>query len=289
MRASLTYFFAVGAVTGFGLTACGVPLEKGEPLAIQPTAALSGHYQLAFNDEFEGDYIDRSKWAMRLDKKHRSVQLAENLEVASGVLTLKLTLLDQPLSKKMVASGAGIVSLQRFKYGYYEVKAKLGDGVDDDNDGAVDEGWHHAFWLMAADVSAEGEVATTYPPSRRTELDVFENPSENINEFQQHIIVWKPDGEEWGRLPKPPSDLVEPEKFSAHDWHTYGAEFTPDSVTFYIDGKVTKSTPYPVDEFTHDELNIWVTAISANWNNADPEPSMAVYDYVRFFTIVENP
>lgn len=247
-------------------------------------------YTLTWNDEFDGVQIDTSKWAYRTDVKHRSVQLKKNVSLNNGILKLSLNQLSSALNGKL-ATGAGIISKRNFKYGYYEVKARLGDKIDDDKDGKVDEGWHHSFWAMAASIDANGEVNTTYPPSRRTEIDCFENASthkheaeNSLNKFTQHIIIWKPDGKEFGRVPKTPDDITALPNFNANDWHTYGFEWTEKAVTFYVDGKVTHFAPYPVAEFEHDTINIWITAMAAEWTGNDQENSSAEYDYVRFYS-----
>ncbi len=249
-------------------------------------------YELTWHDEFDGDALNTEAWAFRGDAKHRSVQLTENVQIADGVLTLRLSPLDEPIRGKH-NTGAGIVTKERFHYGYYEVRAKLGDGRDDDNDGTTDEGWHHAFWAMFADVSEaeQGEpiVTTTYPPERRTEIDCYENAGPNYGKFTQHIIIWKPDGKEFGRRPKPHGDVVKPaghdgKPFDPAAWNTYSFLWTAEGVQFYVNGEKTVYGEYPADQFTHDRLNVWLTAISANWCDKDPETSLAVYDYFRYYT-----
>ncbi len=246
-------------------------------------------YELVFEDDFSGESLDLTKWAYRADNKHRSVQLKENVEIKDGNLVLNLHVYKDSVEGKL-ASGAGIVSRKRFRYGYYEVRSKLGDGVDDDKDGKVDEGWHHSFWAMAAVVEGDA-VSTTYPGIRRTEIDCYENSSEHrwdkkengLHRFTQHIIVWDENGKEAGRLPKPPADKVHPENFNPHEWNTYAFLWTEKEVKFYVNGKLSHIADYPVDQYTHDEINIWLTAISANWNKKGQEESLAVYDYFRFY------
>jgi beta-glucanase (GH16 family) len=247
-------------------------------------------YQLAWHDEFDGSQVDTSKWAFRTDVKHRSVQLKENVSVNAGILKLNLHQLTTALQGKL-ATGAGIISKKQFKYGYYEVKSRLGDKIDDDKDGKTDEGWHHAFWAMAASIDAKGEVNTTYPKSRRTEIDGYENASTHdhaaestLSKFTQHVIIWQSDGKEYGRVPKTPADITAIPNFNANDWHTYGFEWTDNAVTFYVDGKITHSAAYPLTQFEHDDINIWITAMAANWTGKDQENSSAEYDYVRFYS-----
>ena len=247
-------------------------------------------YKLTWSDEFDGKTLDTSKWAFRVDNKHRSIQRRENVNIEGGHLILNLEILDAEIDGKK-ASGAGIVSKERFKYGYYEVRAKLGDGLDDDQDGIFDEGWHHSFWAMAAEVKGD-EVSTTYPGIRRTEIDCFENPTEHrwesdldgLANFTQHVIVWDENGKEWGRLPKPMGDRSSIIDFKSEDWHTYAFKWTEEEIVFFVDGEITHRALYPKDKFVHDNINVWLTAISTNWNKPGQEKSRAIYDYFRYYT-----
>lgn len=266
-----------------GLSCCSAQ-KKPKKLS-----SLEG-YNLTWFDEFKGSVIDTSIWAFRTDIKHRSVQLRENVSLKKGILKLNLNELKQPLKGKM-ATGAGIVSKKQFKYGYYEVRSRLGDKIDNDKDGQIDEGWHHSFWAMAASIDAMGEVNTTYPESRRTEIDCYENASthehlaeSSLNKFTQHVIIWKADGKEYGRLPKTPDDITAIPLFDAGVWHIYGFEWNENTVSFYVDGKITHIAEYPASHFEHDNINIWITAIAANWTGKDQENSSAEYDYVRFYS-----
>jgi beta-glucanase (GH16 family) len=252
--------------------------------------AFLDNYTLEWNDEFETDQLDTSKWAFRADNKHKSVQLRENVSVKDGSLLLNLNIHEEAIDGKN-ASGAGIISKRRFKYGYYEVRSQLGDGKDHDGDGKIDEGWHHSFWAMAAEINDKNEVSTTYPGIRRTEIDCYENPSSDgnhkkgsrLNRFTQHVIVWDEEGKEWGRLPKPPTDITVLEEFDASQWHTYGFEWSESTIKFYVDGNLNKIADYSSKDFAHDDINIWLTAMAASWTGNDQEKSVGRYDYFRFY------
>lgn len=246
-------------------------------------------YQLHWSDEFNQQSLDQSKWAYRVDNKHRSLQLRENVQLQNGFMRLQLTVANQARSGKK-AFGAGIISKARFRYGYYEVRARLGDGIDQDGDGKFDEGWHHSFWAMAAAIKGD-VVDTTYPGIRRTEIDGFENPTEHLSEpeqnglsnFSQHVIIWNEDGSEWGRLPVPPTDVSRMGNFDAGEWHRYGFSWDEEKINFYVDDKLAKTANYPAQKFVHDNINVWLTAIAAQWNSNDQELSRADYDYFRFY------
>ena len=241
-------------------------------------------YQLTWNDEFDGNSLNESDWWYRADEKQQSIQLPSNVEVDNGELVLNLTPLSTPING-FDSAGAGIISQQRFHYGYYETRSKLGDGIDHDNDGKTDEGWHHAFWAMAAEADPNGNVLTTFPSFRRTEIDGYENGSSgNIGRMSQHVLVWNDQGNITHRLPS--QDITLNPVGTEFDWHTYGFEWTPREVRFYVDDQLTKTAVYPVEQFEHDQINLWLTAISTNAeanNGPGQELSEARYDYFRFY------
>ncbi len=243
-------------------------------------------YQLFWADEFDGPTLNESDWWYRADEKQQSIQLPSNVEIDNGELVLNLTPLATPING-FDAAGAGVISQQRFHYGYYETRSKLGDGIDHDGDGDIDEGWHHAFWAMAAEADENGHVLTTFPSFRRTEIDGYENGSSgDIGRMRQHVLVWNDAGNITQKIPSGSSDITQNPAGTEYDWHTYGFEWTPDRVNFYVDDVLTKVAEYPVEQFEHDQINLWLTAISTNAeanNGVGQELSEARYDYFRFY------
>ncbi len=238
-------------------------------------------YQLSWADEFNGTSLDESSWWYRADEKQQSIQLPSNVEVADGSLILNLTPLDTPING-FDAAGAGVISSQRFRYGYYEVRSKLGDGINDDNDDQTDEGWWHAFWAQLADTDGNGNVGTTFPPSRRTEIDIYENGSNNLSRFTQHVLPWNENGQIITKLPS--NDLSTIPVETINDWHTYGMEWTPNEVRFFVDDVFQHAAIYDPNVYEHTDVNVWLTAISTNGQSSDQERSEARYDYFRFYT-----
>ncbi len=272
---------AVVAVAGVSVAGTGVAVQKA--VSADPPPPPAG-YVLQWSDEFDGEALDASAWHTRGDAKGRSVQLAENVSIENGELVLRLTPLDAPV-RGMDYAGAGVVSSQAFGFGYYEVRAKLGDGVDDDADGRVDEGWHHAFWSMRTTQVAQGQAVSTSagPNGSRLEIDGFENSSEGLGRFRQHLFVQDEAGQSPNKLPAGSGDLVAIPGFDASEWHVYGFEWTPERVRFFVDGEFTHEVPYDASQQPVHDLNVWLSAISADGNDPDPEASEARYDYFRYY------
>ncbi len=75
--------------------------------------------------------------------------------------------------------------------------------------------------------------------------------------------------------------------FEASKWHTYGFEWTPDRIIFYVDGVVRQIAEYPSTQFEHDKINVWLSAMAANWCSDKQNDSEAYYDYFRFYKRAE--
>src|SRR5690349_18003019 len=126
-------------------------LALSAPLAAQSligTHPPSG-YSLKWYDSFDGAALDTSKWMYRTDVKADSSQRAENVSVENGSLVIRLK---KESDRGKSYTGGGVISRQRFRYGYYEARAKMQSGA----------GWHQAVWAMAA-----SDGSTTYPAQMR--------------------------------------------------------------------------------------------------------------------------
>lgn len=142
-------------------------------------------------------------------------------------------------------------------YGYFEIRAKLPAG----------QGLHEAFWLLPVDGS--------WPP----ELDIMEqkgsDPTKVIN--VAHAI----DG---GQKISYSKQLTVPT--ATTEFHTYGLDWEPDYLTWYIDGVATLTMPtWPgMDKPMYMIANIggggtW----SGDPNSTTPFPATMEIDYIRAF------
>lgn len=210
------------------------------PLCAQPPAG----YRLKWSDEFEGSSLDTSKWMYRSDVKMDSSQRPENISVANGQLTIHLR---KEAHREKGYTGGGVISRQRFRYGYYEARVKM--------HGA--SGWHQSVWAMYA-----GDGSTTYPQQMRTEIDAMEFDSDVTWKGHMGLIKWQGPGKNTS-LTCTPGVYRGALGFDASaGFHNYGFEWTPKEVKFYLDGDLRCALPYPPSEGEHDLINFWLTAIA---------------------------
>ena len=225
-----------------------------------PQLASAG-YKLVFSDEFNGNTLGLGKWDYRTDSKKASTQLPANVTIANGILNLNL--------KKESAggkdyTGAGIISKQAYRFGYYETRMKTPPG----------SGWHTSFWMQKHDGSGG-----TDPRAAAVELDAIENDSQSPMAYGVTFHQWnpKPAKEFGGKWMKTPS--------LSEGFHTIGCEYTEKSVTYFFDGKPVQTID--ATKIVHGDVNIWLTSIGYPAKNQSIDdtklPAAAQYDYVRFF------
>lgn len=220
-------------------------------------------YKLVFNDEFNGSKLDQDKWVYRTDSKHWSTQLPENVSVSDGYLFLNVKK-QKSLDKEY--TGAGIISKELFRHGYYEARLKIPEG----------EGWHTSFWLMGYDGKGTGPSATAL------ELDIFENDSKTKDGYHDNVHKWQGEHEDQGKW------VVTPD-LSA-DFHTLGCEYSATEVKYYFEGKLVRTVD--VSKMPHSDLNIWLTTIATfigNTKAVDEKklPGAAIFDYVRYYKLTK--
>ncbi len=239
------------------------PAAEGTPLA--PTG-----YELVFSDEFNGDVLDTQKWTYRLDSKALSTQQAENISVRNG--NLEIALRKESARGKDYTAG-GVISRETFAYGYYEARLKTPPA----------EGWHTAFWSMK---NSFAQIPNG--PRPLLELDYCEQDGGDPHFFSFGIINQFPDKkrkESWnaGRW------VVEEAPDTSADFHVWACEFTPETIRFYFEGRLTKELSS--EGFPHDDMNVWLSVIASKmkgdrWVDESKLPNVMLVDYMRVY---QNP
>jgi len=220
-----------------------------------------GECELTFEDNFDGTEVDANKWQYRTDSKHWSTQLPENVEVKDGYLYLNVR---KQTANGMDYTGSGVITKQRFKFGYYESRFKVPAG----------DGWHSSFWLMGYDGS--GGTSTT---KANQEIDICENDSKNFLMYGTNVHNWLGSHTSVSGVKVTTPDL-------RANFHTWGCDFSPNFVKFYFEGNLVRTVD--VSKQALNDNNIWLTTIGSYLGNTtaiddSKLPSAAIFDYVRYY------
>ncbi|MEH3101417.1 family 16 glycosylhydrolase [Sphingomonas adhaesiva] len=140
------------------------------------------------------------------------------------------------------------------EYGYFEIKAKMPEG----------QGFWPAFWLLPTD--------NTWPP----ELDVFEGLSKDPSTLYMTVHGEDANGKHVGDQAKLHIDSTQ--------WHTYGADWGPEFITYYVDGIEVAKLATP-DGMKDKEMYMLVNlAVGGRWAGApDGSTGQMQVDYVRAY------
>ncbi|MBI1319464.1 MAG: family 16 glycosylhydrolase [Candidatus Hydrogenedens sp.] len=170
-------------------------------------------YTLFWEDQFEGDALDPTKWAIRGEGPRGTGRISkEAIEVADGHLTLKAFEKDGEILTGMV----GTQGLFETHYGYFECRAQLQRG------GGI---WA-AFWLQSPLVSA-GED----PAEFGAEIDIMEFFRKLGTDIVSHNVHWA-----YGPNQQTTHGMQSYLKGVSEGFHTFALEWTEDSYTFFVDG-----------------------------------------------------
>ena len=202
-------------------------------------------WKLVWNDEFDGDTLDTSKWNYRLhllQKRHRTFT-NEGLTFKDSCVHFNLiekeghfysqhlqtgeNFLDRPGKVCCFSGDSGKfvwpiakISQPKFmhQYGYYECRAKF----------QQKPGWWSAFWLQSPITGC-----CLDPAIAGVEIDIMENFERDNT--TTHVVHWDGCGDDHKSAASKPIDVGQ----TADRFHLYGCHWSRYGYTFYVDGKQT--------------------------------------------------
>lgn len=205
-------------------------------------------WKMVWNDEFDGNELDRSKWDFRLNFwGYRSPTYTdEGVEVSDGSVKIHLVRKGDDFYSAELQTGSltfdnppepdnknlfwpfGEIKPPKFlhKYGYYEVRCRL----------PKNDGWHAAFWLQAPGIGSHPDASVC-----GVECDIMESYRLNTD---GNVIC----GCGWGGYGRNRhwyGHYAFPFEETEDGWHTYGMDWTPEGYYFYADGKFVGSQLAP--------------------------------------------
>lgn len=225
---------------------------------------------LIFEDEFDQQGLDATKWQLRLeDGTERGAGVIARSAVrqpGDGYLHLVTDYLDGQLLTGMIRS------TQEFKYGYFEARIKFQEL----------QGHHGAFWLQSP---LYGQYRDD-PARSGAEIDVIEFFGGGRTETDaQQSIYWNAyDSEDLQHRSHDIFYRDQHETELSQEFHTFALFWTLEEYVFYIDGVETWRTS---DGLSEVPQYLVLSLESSTWENArldvDRLPDEMLVDYVRVF------
>ncbi len=272
-----------------GLLALLICSCKEQSKDVAPNPLEKEGYTLVFNDEFDGEEIDIDKWLPQY-LPHATSSAAGCLptyEMKDGILHLMITE-DTPfynegspmkvssiqtLEKNQLHPGAGgqftnVMPYESFatQYGYFEIRCKLPD---------CGGGGAAAWWMCGAqdDARADGSMST-----QTGEIDIIEMLLEYPNVFDPKVHAWTDEAlYEW-------REQVAMEGTYDDSFHIFAMDWTPEGLTFYVDGKELTHTDQSPEYRMCMFLGIYAT-YEEQWSGMpnDVYPKDFQIDYIRVY------
>ena len=188
-------------------------------------------YALVFEDNFDGDELDLSKWLHRYPGRvNAGYQSPEQVSVGGGLLRFKALYREDGPYGPGIYSGE-IRTRREFVRGYFEVRCLCSEGG----------GLWSAFW-MNSDGMASAELSDGGLGG--AEIDIFEANNYNANIFNRNAVTHavhvggygeglRSENEGSFKVPKPYSQF-----------NTYGMEWTENEYIFYINSVESLRTSF---------------------------------------------
>jgi beta-glucanase (GH16 family) len=273
VAAGKTYSYKVEALieSGFSNTASATTPSGGgggggnsvfTPITGDPS------YKLVFDDEFNGNSLDTSKWYPPVDQPDNSYpndgkmqMLIANVSVHDGLLDLKATKgptpNGSPYGTSALTTKGNTISGQPIEV-YWEARMKNMDQA---------YGLMSGFWT---------DTAPNYNFPESDFNEYWQSESKNTTRQNYH------DGNNW---------VYE----SRHDtgmnlgaaYHVYGTHWTPTTMTFYIDGKQTGQTTTNTNR-SNPQFYAIVNASAGGggiWpDNTTLFPNHVLFDYIHVYS-----
>jgi len=253
-------------------------------LLLLPLSSVLGQdYELVWEDNFDGDAVDLSKWRFQTgngcnlgicgwgNNELQSYQ-ESNSSVANGMLTITAER-NSGGSPEYTSSRLRTRGLGDWKYGRVEMRAKLPFG----------QGVWPAFWMLPTDEVYGGWAASG-------EIDIMEFVGKDPNIIYGTIHY----GGAWPNNQNSGSTYTLPSGTPSDDFHVYSIEWEEGIIRWFVDGTLYgtrnswntsgHSFPAPFDQKFHLLINF---AVGGNFpGNPDAStsfPQQYVIDYVRVF------
>lgn len=216
-------------------------------------------YKLVWEDNFDGNQIDRTKWEYRAVGKTRGRAIVDSSTIyldGNGNLVIELKEKDG----KFYVGQLATQNKHLFKYGYFECNVYLNK----------QPGIHSAFWLQSPNVLM-GD-----PAVNGAEIDIFEYIATDPGGVYNTVHWEYKDSKSISQRTYIPQ--------VDQGFHTFGLEWTPDKYTFYVDNRQIWQLTRAISQI--EEYIILSTEYIGWGGDANPKrlPDKVVFDYVKVYS-----
>ncbi|MER6528602.1 family 16 glycosylhydrolase [Streptomyces sp. NPDC001508] len=247
---------------------------------VLPADAAAGYGSTpAYADEFDGTALDTNAWYHRITGPYTGGYMtADSVTESNGALHLNFAQRDVTGDGNADYVSGGVISKQRFGYGYYETRAKLYTGTSP---------LHTSFWSMGLrrDIGGAGG-----DPAINQDITDGKSPENNqlfeIDGFEAD----SPDGLDMGNAVQSQGTVRQRmgAKNAAQlgidfaDWNVYGYEYTPATTKFYINGQLKLTIDNAATNYQFNPMNLWLTALPY-YPSGTVVPGSSDFDYFRYW------
>lgn len=260
-------------------------------LAMYQSAGLAEaeeDWTLVWQDEFEEDEIDFTKWAVEEnghgggnEELQYYLDRSKNIRTENGHLVIEAHRERINVAGVVKEYSSGRIRTKRrhaWTYGRFEVRAKLPRG----------QGLWPAVWMLPEDNRYGGWAASG-------EIDIVEakgNDSRTIHGSLHFGGEW-PENEHNTKAYRLETD-------TSKAFHTFALEWSPEEIRWYVDGVVyhrfrgwhssAAGYPAPFDQPFHLILNLAVGGrFGGNPDSRTPFPARMIVDWVRVYQQNQDP
>lgn len=247
------------------------------PSAVSPTGQNPGVYRLTFQDEFDGNSLDLSKWNTHL--WYEDEPGLDNYEVSNGSLKIWF---ERKSDGSWVEHNRTLDTDGKFEqtYGFFEMEAKFPAG----------RGLWGSFWLYAhpGDDRPEIDIVEVYPGGGAASgwSDANYHPINYIMTMHKANADYT-----WHEIPF----AIKLRDFAPYQsgvdlsagFHKYAVKWEPSGITYYFDGQQIGPKYVATDDYFSKPmyvlLDLWIGGESGNPTSSTPtgiSNSMEV-NYVR--------
>lgn len=264
-----------------GLTVDVTGTGRVDPDLPKPNANLLDGYNLVFEDEFTGSSLDDTKWMTKYwwgndvvinyeEQHYVDIQAqpdfgfnpfsfdGDNLTITS--IRTPPDLLEKANNHPYLSGVISSHATFSFTYGYIEGRAKLSYG----------QGLWYAFWLM-----------NSYYDLDKPEIDIIESigHEQDVVYHTYHFFDEQDNRVTTDAYPTPGIDYTT-------DFHTFGVEWLPGMLIFYVDRIERHRIVDP--KVSQEEMYLLANTALGGWwpdspDDTTPFPTEFVLDYIRVY------